>query len=82
MYPIPSHHILGVFQIVHGGAEVVNAMCDHPKIAAVSFVGSSKVAEIVSKRCHAVNKRVLVSVSALMLTYASINTEIKIAISA
>ncbi|KAJ1425025.1 putative methylmalonate semialdehyde dehydrogenase [Ochromonadaceae sp. CCMP2298] len=49
----------GVFQIVHGAAEVVTAMCDHPDIAAVSFVGSSKVAEIVSKRCHAVNKRVL-----------------------
>mmetsp|Transcript_118802 Transcript_118802/g.233338 ORF Transcript_118802/g.233338 Transcript_118802/m.233338 type:complete len:517 (-) Transcript_118802:99-1649(-) len=49
----------GVFQIVHGAAEVVTAMCDHPDINAVSFVGSSKVAEIVSKRCHAVNKRVL-----------------------
>ena len=49
----------GVFQIVHGAAEVVTAMCDHPGISAVSFVGSSKVAEIVSKRCHAVNKRVL-----------------------
>jgi acyl-CoA reductase-like NAD-dependent aldehyde dehydrogenase len=34
-------------------------MCDHPDINAVSFVGSSKVAEIVSKRCHALNKRVL-----------------------
>mmetsp|Transcript_20370 Transcript_20370/g.34104 ORF Transcript_20370/g.34104 Transcript_20370/m.34104 type:complete len:510 (-) Transcript_20370:3188-4717(-) len=49
----------GVFQIVHGAVDVVNAMCDHPEISAVSFVGSSKVAEIVSKRCHAVNKRVL-----------------------
>jgi malonate-semialdehyde dehydrogenase (acetylating)/methylmalonate-semialdehyde dehydrogenase len=49
----------GVFQIVHGAAEVVTGMCDHPDIAAVTFVGSSKVAEIVSNRCHAVNKRVL-----------------------
>ena len=49
----------GVFQIVHGAAEVVTAMCDHPDINAVSFVGSSKVAEIVTKRCTAVNKRVL-----------------------
>jgi acyl-CoA reductase-like NAD-dependent aldehyde dehydrogenase len=55
----------GVFQIVHGGAEVVTAMCDHPDIAAVSFVGSSKVAEIVSRRCHAVNKRVLVRTDVL-----------------
>jgi malonate-semialdehyde dehydrogenase (acetylating)/methylmalonate-semialdehyde dehydrogenase len=37
----------------------VTALCDHPHIAAVSFVGSSKVAEIVYKRCSAVNKRVL-----------------------
>jgi len=49
----------GVFQIVHGGAEVVTALCDHTHISAVTFVGSSKVAEIVSNRCHAINKRVL-----------------------
>jgi malonate-semialdehyde dehydrogenase (acetylating)/methylmalonate-semialdehyde dehydrogenase len=49
----------GVFQIVHGAVEVVTAMCDHPDISAVSFVGSSKVADIVYKRCNAVNKRVL-----------------------
>jgi len=49
----------GVFQIVHGAAEVVTAMCDHPDIQAVSFVGSSKVAEIVATRCHATHKRVL-----------------------
>lgn len=49
----------GVFQIVHGGADVVNRFCDHPDIAAVTFVGSSKVADIVSTRCRKVNKRVL-----------------------
>lgn len=49
----------GVFQIVHGAVDIVTSMCDHPDIAAVTFVGSSKVAEIVSTRCHAVNKRVL-----------------------
>lgn len=49
----------GVFQIVHGAVDVVNRMCDHPDIAAVSFVGSSKVAGLVSQRCHALNKRVL-----------------------
>ena len=36
---IPS----GVFQIVHGAVDVVNAMCDHPDISALTFVGSSKV---------------------------------------
>ena len=35
----------GVLNIVHGGKEVVDALCTHPKIAAVSFVGSSPVAK-------------------------------------
>lgn len=34
-------------------------MCSHPGIAAMTFVGSSKVAEIVSDACHKANKRVL-----------------------
>ncbi len=34
----------GVLNLVHGGAEVVDALCAHPGIAALSFVGSSKVA--------------------------------------
>lgn len=49
----------GVMQIVNGAVDVVNAICDHPLIKAVSFVGSSKVAELVSKRCRNNNKRVL-----------------------
>eukprot|EP01035_Chromulina_nebulosa_P020265 gene20265-26309_t len=49
----------GVFQIVQGGVDVVNALSGHNKIAAVTFVGSSNVAKIVSDKCHAVNKRVL-----------------------
>lgn len=49
----------GVFQIVHGAVDVVNAMCDHADIAALSFVGSSRVADIVSQRCHGKNKRVI-----------------------
>src|SRR5258708_7943575 len=35
----------GVFQIVHGGKEAVEAICDHPGLAAVSLVGSTKVAK-------------------------------------
>lgn len=34
----------GVFNIVHGSREVVDELCTHPGIAAVSFVGSSRVA--------------------------------------
>lgn len=49
----------GVFQIVHGSVDVVNALCENPDISAVTFVGSSRVAEIVSTKCHRLNKRVL-----------------------
>jgi len=35
----------GVFNVVHGGREVVDAICTHPDIVAVSFVGSSAVAQ-------------------------------------
>lgn len=34
----------GVFSVVHGGAEVVDALCTHPEVKAISFVGSSRVA--------------------------------------
>lgn len=40
----------GVFNIVHGDVEMVEAICDHPGIEAVSFVGSTKVAKIVYQR--------------------------------
>ncbi len=49
----------GVFNVVHGTREVVEAICDHPGIAAVSFVGSTKVAKIVYRRGTATLKRVL-----------------------
>src|SRR5260370_24046310 len=47
----------GVFQSVHGGKEAVEAICDHPAIAAVSFVGSTKVAKIVYRRATSNLKR-------------------------
>ena len=40
----------GVFNVVNGGKEIVEAICDHPDIAATSFVGSTRVAKIVYKR--------------------------------
>jgi malonate-semialdehyde dehydrogenase (acetylating)/methylmalonate-semialdehyde dehydrogenase len=49
----------GVFQVVHGGREAVEAICDHPDIAAVSFVGSTSVAKIVYKRATSNLKRCL-----------------------
>jgi len=49
----------GVLNIVHGDEEIVNAICDHPGIEAVSFVGSTKVAKLVYQRSTANLKRCL-----------------------
>ena len=49
----------GVFNIVHGDVEIVEAICDHPGIEAVSFVGSTKVAKIVYQRATSHYKRCL-----------------------
>src|SRR5450830_665165 len=49
----------GVLQVVHGGKDAVEAICDHPGIAAVSFVGSTKIAKIVYPRSTATLKRCL-----------------------
>ncbi len=48
----------GVLNVVHGGRECVEAICDHPEIVGVSFVGSSRVAEIVYRRATVTGKRV------------------------
>lgn len=49
----------GVFNIINGDREIVEAICDHPGIEAVSFVGSTKVAKIVYSRASSNHKRVL-----------------------
>jgi malonate-semialdehyde dehydrogenase (acetylating)/methylmalonate-semialdehyde dehydrogenase len=49
----------GVLNVVHGGQETVEAICDHPGIEGISFVGSTKVAKIVYRRGSASLKRVL-----------------------
>jgi malonate-semialdehyde dehydrogenase (acetylating) / methylmalonate-semialdehyde dehydrogenase len=48
----------GVLNIVHGGKEVVDALCTHPDVAAISFVGSSHVAKHVYTLGSANGKRV------------------------
>lgn len=49
----------GVFSVVNGTREIVESICDHPGIKAVSFVGSTKVAKIVYKRATGNLKRCL-----------------------
>eukprot|EP00002_Diphylleia_rotans_P036372 TRINITY_DN7_c0_g2_i1.p1 TRINITY_DN7_c0_g2~~TRINITY_DN7_c0_g2_i1.p1 ORF type:complete len:492 (+),score=110.42 TRINITY_DN7_c0_g2_i1:49-1524(+) len=49
----------GVFNIVNGTAPVVMALCENPHVKAVTFVGTTRVAEIISHKCRILNKRVL-----------------------
>ncbi|MXO61035.1 CoA-acylating methylmalonate-semialdehyde dehydrogenase [Altererythrobacter salegens] len=48
----------GLLQVVHGDKEMVDAILDHPDIAAVSFVGSSDIAHYVYERGVRAGKRV------------------------
>jgi malonate-semialdehyde dehydrogenase (acetylating)/methylmalonate-semialdehyde dehydrogenase len=48
----------GVLNVVQGDKEMVDAILDHPDIAAVSFVGSSDIAHYVYQRGVAAGKRV------------------------
>ncbi len=48
----------GILNVIHGGKEIVEAICDHPGIKAVGFVGSTKVAKIVYGRAASHGKRV------------------------
>ncbi len=47
----------GVLQLVNGGKETVNALLDHPKVKAISFVGSTPVAKYIYSRASANGKR-------------------------
>src|SRR4029078_177116 len=49
----------GVFNIVNGDSEIVEAICDNSGIEAISFVGSTKVAKIVYQRATQNFKRAL-----------------------
>ncbi|HYD05081.1 MAG TPA: CoA-acylating methylmalonate-semialdehyde dehydrogenase, partial [Reyranella sp.] len=48
----------GVLNVVHGDKEAVDTILDHPDIKAVSFVGSTPIAEYVYRRGTTAGKRV------------------------
>jgi len=48
----------GILNVVHGAKDAVDAILDHPGIAAVSFVGSTPVADYIYTRGSAAGKRV------------------------
>jgi malonate-semialdehyde dehydrogenase (acetylating) / methylmalonate-semialdehyde dehydrogenase len=47
----------GVVNLVNGGRTAVDALCDHPQVRAISFVGSTPVAKHVYTRAAASGKR-------------------------
>lgn len=49
----------GLFQVLQGGRETVEAIIDHKDVKAVGFVGSTKVAQAVYERGTRLGKRVL-----------------------
>ena len=48
----------GVFNVVHGDKEAVDALLDHFDVAAVSFVGSTPIAHYIHRRATSTGKRV------------------------
>src|SRR6476469_1568653 len=48
----------GVFNVVHGDKEAVDALLEHPDVAAVSFVGSTPIARYIHEKATAQGKRV------------------------
>ena len=49
----------GIFNLINGDKDAVEALCDHPEIDALAFVGSTRVAKLVYGRGAASGKRVL-----------------------
>jgi malonate-semialdehyde dehydrogenase (acetylating)/methylmalonate-semialdehyde dehydrogenase len=47
-----------VFNVVHGDKEAVDALLEHPDVAAVSFVGSTPIARYIHQRGTGAGKRV------------------------
>ena len=47
----------GVLNVVHGGPETANGLCEHPDIKAVSFIGSTRVGTEIYNRASAAGKR-------------------------
>lgn len=48
----------GIMNVVHGGRETVEALLDAPEVKAISFVGSTPIAESIYSRGAAAGKRV------------------------
>lgn len=49
----------GLFTVLHGGAETVDAIIESPEVKAVGFVGSTKIAKLVYTKTTSLGKRAL-----------------------
>lgn len=54
----------GVLNIIHGGVDAVNFICDEPRIKAISFVGSDVAGKHIWDRGSANGKRVQANLGA------------------
>ena len=55
----------GVFNVVHGGADVASLLLEHPDIKGVTFVGTTEVGkDVICKKCSETGKRYIAQTSA------------------
>jgi malonate-semialdehyde dehydrogenase (acetylating) / methylmalonate-semialdehyde dehydrogenase len=54
----------GVWNVVNGSAEVGNQLLEHPGIAGITFVGSTKTAKYIYAKCGELGKRAIAQASA------------------
>ncbi|VFR24108.1 Methylmalonate-semialdehyde dehydrogenase [plant metagenome] len=47
----------GVLNVVHGGPDIANGLCEHPDVKAVSFIGSTRVGTEIYRRASDAGKR-------------------------
>jgi malonate-semialdehyde dehydrogenase (acetylating) / methylmalonate-semialdehyde dehydrogenase len=47
----------GVLNVVHGGPDIANGLCEHPDVKAVSFIGSTRVGTEIYNRASQAGKR-------------------------
>src|SRR3546814_8051711 len=47
----------GVLNVIHGGPDIANGLCEHPDIKAISFIGSTHVGTEIYRRATGQGKR-------------------------
>jgi len=72
----------GVFNLVHGGAEVATTLLEHPDIVGATFVGSTPIARTVYRKCGETGKRVIAQGGAKNFIVVMPDTDVKRTIAA